>query len=447
LTTCLDISNFIPEKFTTMKKLLFLLALFIPVFLIAQPCLPGGITFYQQSEIDNFQTDFPNCTEIEGDVTIRGADIVNLAGLNVINSIIGSLNIKDNFSLTSLSGLDSLGAIGGYLWISDHAALASLTGLEKLTSINGFCLIGNNAVLTSLTGLNNLTHLGALEINANPVLSSLSGLGNLVKIESNLSVTENAMLNDLSGLNELDSIVGPIYFAQNDNLTSLTGLNDLKYIGGDVDIILNNALINFTGLENLTTVGGHIWIADNAALKSLSGLYNLTSINGYLMLKYNVELNNIKGLDNIEAASIDSLIIVDNYSLNSCVTKSICNFLASPGGNIVIQNNAPGCNSQDEVEKDCEANAIIEQTSPLKLRTSPNPFIASTTIQYELDQPETVRISFYNQFNFQIDIIEKRQLKGLNKVVWTPENLADGIYYFRLVAGEQVASGKMALMR
>ena len=33
-------------------------------------CLPEGITFSTQAEIDNFQTNYPGCTEIEGDVVI-----------------------------------------------------------------------------------------------------------------------------------------------------------------------------------------------------------------------------------------------------------------------------------------------------------------------------------------------------------------------------------------
>jgi len=87
----------------------------------------------------------------------------------------------------------------------------------------------------------------------------------------------------------------------------------------------------------------------------------------------------------------------------------------------------------------------------------PNPFTTSTTIEYELNHPETVRIIFYNQFGKQVDVIEESQQKGLNKVIWTPDNLPDGIYYFRISTGriatsrlqadEKVATGKLMLMR
>jgi len=57
----------------------------------AQPCLPQGITFTSQEQIDNFQAVFPNCTEIEGDVIISGNDITTLDGLLVLTAVGGFL--------------------------------------------------------------------------------------------------------------------------------------------------------------------------------------------------------------------------------------------------------------------------------------------------------------------------------------------------------------------
>jgi hypothetical protein len=47
-------------------------------------CLPEGINFTTQAQIDNFQTNYPGCTEIEGDVLILGSNITNLTGLSVL---------------------------------------------------------------------------------------------------------------------------------------------------------------------------------------------------------------------------------------------------------------------------------------------------------------------------------------------------------------------------
>ena len=78
---------------------------------ISQSCLPEGITFTTQQQIDNFQLDYPGCTEIEGDVQIGeypNTDIENLNGLNVLTSIGGDLYFTHNHNLTSLTGLENL---------------------------------------------------------------------------------------------------------------------------------------------------------------------------------------------------------------------------------------------------------------------------------------------------------------------------------------------------
>ena len=88
-----------------MKKLLFtIIVCLFSLSLLSQSCLPEGITFSTQEQIDNFQTDNPGCTEIEGDVTISGNDITNLNGLNVVTSIGGNLIVRHNEALTSLTG-------------------------------------------------------------------------------------------------------------------------------------------------------------------------------------------------------------------------------------------------------------------------------------------------------------------------------------------------------
>ena len=71
-----------------MKKLLILLvfAFATQSNLFSQSCLPDGITFNTQEQIDNFQADYPGCTEIEGIIEIEGADITNLNGLSSLTN-------------------------------------------------------------------------------------------------------------------------------------------------------------------------------------------------------------------------------------------------------------------------------------------------------------------------------------------------------------------------
>lgn len=79
------------------------------------------------------------------------------------------------------------------------------------------------------------------------------------------------------------------------------------------------------------------------------------------------------------------------------------------------------------------------------VKTYPNPFMNSTTIEYSLTKPGSVNITFFNQFGKQVDMIKKLQEEGIQKVVWSPENLAGGVYYFRLEAEGQVVVRKLML--
>jgi hypothetical protein len=182
------------------------------------PCLPVGIAFTTQTEIDNFQTNYPGCTEIEGNVTIQGNDITNLNGLNVLTAIGGAVYIADNFALTSLTGLNNLTSIGGGLGIS-FTALTSLTGLNALTSIGGELEISFTA-LTSLTGLNALTSIGDhLIIQNNDELTSLMGLGNIdAGSISWLTINYNDHLSSCEVQSICDNLAspnGPIYINNN----------------------------------------------------------------------------------------------------------------------------------------------------------------------------------------------------------------------------------------
>jgi len=77
----------------------------------------------------------------------------------------------------------------------------------------------------------------------------------------------------------------------------------------------------------------------------------------------------------------------------------------------------------------------------------PNPFTTSTTIEYTLNSPQTVTITFYNSFGGVVDIIKEHQQQGVQKVIWTPGDLDEGIYYIRMEAGCRIARGKVVLVR
>jgi hypothetical protein len=95
-------------------------------------CLYGGATFNTQDQIDNYQTNYPECNHLAGSVTISGNDITNLDGLINITSIGGDLYIKNNPILNDLTGLENVKTVGGSIEIKLNDALTNLTGLDNI---------------------------------------------------------------------------------------------------------------------------------------------------------------------------------------------------------------------------------------------------------------------------------------------------------------------------
>lgn len=554
-----------------MKRFYFLLiSLLLISDLMAQTgqpcatCLPEGITFTTQVQIDNFQANYPGCSEILGHLTIDGNDINNLNGLNVLTSIGGTVLIPTNPSLTSLSGLESMTAIGGNLTIFGNASLTSLTGLESLSTIAGSLTIAGNNPLSNLSGLDSLTSIGGnFVISDIYSLTSLTGLESLTSIGGHLSIFDNDSLISLTGLENLISIGGyirigdqnggnnaltsltgldninagsitelhivynnslstcnvqsicdylaapggsieihhnatgcdspgevrvacdpnlcvpdgiwfstqnqvdsfQIYYPDCDqilgdvwigggwlgsNINNLTGLSTLTSIEGDLSIYSNDFLVNLTGLDNLTSIGGYLYINFCDVLTSLTGLNNLTSIGGDLIIGSaypysgggNPALTSLTGIENIDAGSITNLNISYNSSLSACAVQSICDYLAAPNGWVEFCENAPGCNSPEEVEAACTVgvgeSAVGSQQSEVSIY--PNPAINFITIElaYTTTLNKNTTLAIYNT-NGQL--LKQSQITKPQTVV-NVSALNAGVYFVKIVSGDSVMVGK-----
>lgn len=382
-----------------MKRLAFLIiGMFALMQVWAQPdspcetCLPEGIAFNAQSQIDSFQINYPNCREILGNVSVVGywsgapTNITNLHGLRIVNKIAGSVSIYRCDSLASLAGLEYLTTIGSNLNLSQNSSLKSLSGLDRLNSISGGLTVEMNDSMGSLTGCMNLTNIGG-----------------------HLAISDNPSLLSLSGLDTLNSIGDYMLIEDNDLLESLAGLHDLSSIGDDLIVKENISLINLAGLENLKTIGDEILIQNNDALSSLVGL------------------------DSIEANTITGLDISYNETLSNCVARGICYYLADPGGYVHIAGNAQGCNSLTEVREQCEEfiYSIDEYHSWSNIILFPNPVENILNIQTNGETMTKLRI-----LNLSGQIIVEQwpagnqiDVSGLCEGLYIIECLLDGRWY------------------
>ncbi|MCH8012881.1 MAG: T9SS type A sorting domain-containing protein [Candidatus Marinimicrobia bacterium] len=78
----------------------------------------------------------------------------------------------------------------------------------------------------------------------------------------------------------------------------------------------------------------------------------------------------------------------------------------------------------------------------------PNPFNAITTIQYQLPASSEVLLMIYNIRGQEVlRLVESEQPAGYHQITWNATNVASGMYFYRLQAGDFVQTRKMILLR
>ena len=78
----------------------------------------------------------------------------------------------------------------------------------------------------------------------------------------------------------------------------------------------------------------------------------------------------------------------------------------------------------------------------------PNPFNPSTTIEFTLPKPEFVELKVYNILGKEVATLVSNKLnQGNHTYQFDGKNLASGIYYYQLVAGDFREVKKMVLMK
>ncbi len=78
----------------------------------------------------------------------------------------------------------------------------------------------------------------------------------------------------------------------------------------------------------------------------------------------------------------------------------------------------------------------------------PNPFNHSTTIEFYIPEKEKVKLIIYDLLGQQIEILlDEERNEGNHKINFNASNLASGVYFYSIEAGEFKAVRKMLLMK
>ena len=78
----------------------------------------------------------------------------------------------------------------------------------------------------------------------------------------------------------------------------------------------------------------------------------------------------------------------------------------------------------------------------------PNPFNPSTTIEFTLPKSEFVELKVFNILGKEVSTLVSNKLnQGNHTYTFDGKNLASGVYYYQLIAGDFREVKKMILLR
>jgi len=197
-----------------------------------------------------------------------------------------------------------------------------------------------------------------------------------------------------------------------------------------------------TNYPGCTELMGDLQISGNDIM-DLSGLNVVTSIGGDLSIIHNDTLTSLTGLENIDEASITDLTITNNGELFDCDVWSICQYLKAPGGTVLIEYNAPECNSIEEVEEHCltEIEEIVKTNG---LRIIPNPLGSSSIITYTLENNSTVILKILDiSGRLVVSLVNEVQKKGDQRIEINTTGMPAGIYFCVLKTNNGIQTAKM----
>ena len=94
-----------------------------------------------------------------------------------------------------------------------------------------------------------------------------------------------------------------------------------------------------------------------------------------------------------------------------------------------------------------DENVISAKSFALE-QNYPNPFNPSTTIEFTLDKKSDVKLTIFNMLGQEVTtLVNEVRDAGAHREIWDASNVASGVYFYKLSAGDLTRTKKMVLLK
>lgn len=334
--------------------------------------------------------------EILSDFQVISSDLNTSSALGSNNSVAGGLTTFDMVLLSKSITRDSSDPI---------LNIPSWIFYDPDSNMNGFVTIVNNiqeqAPLNSDVTVDLLAGKSAdANLSANPVLFEPVPVYDL---------TEKLTFRTPDLTHNEDDVFDVIFTA--DNFNNIIGYqHTIKFDENKMEfleIISGNSIPNNHVLDNLE-------FADEGIVNTIWVTSNLQS----------ASTNMDEILFTMRFRAKEDLQISEVITFNSASTLDIAYNSGEESMEVILLFGEPTSN------KNLLANQV-------KFENHPNPFQTSTQIEFTLTNDEFVKLEIIDALGKVVEtLVNGQQTAGEHQILFTPKNLASGIYYSRLTVGE-----------
>ena len=386
------------------------------------------------------------------------SDISPVAGLNnLITLYLGGNAISD---ISPLAGLNNLTQL--FIWENSISDISPLTNSTNLTLLQ----IGENAIsdISPLTGLTNLIYLSLSE-NAISDISPLAGLNNLTE----LYLRDNR-ISDISPLTGLTNL---IYLSLPENaISDISPLVANTRLGNGHDVNLRRNPLNFSSLNihipALQSRGVTVWYDDTVVAADVNGdgvvnILDLVSVAAQFGKQGQNLAEDVNGDGTVNI--LDLLWVAGIFSDTAAApaAQPQAAEILTPAAVRGWLTDAKALQIRDPIME--RGVVVLEQflaslipTETQLLPNYPNPFNPETWIPYHLAKDAFVTLTIYDgagQLVRTIDVGHQTAATYESQsqaIYWDGRNqvgeqVASGVYFYHLSAGDYSATRKMLILK